>query len=78
VFISINLGIINLLPIPILDGGHIVYLVIEAVRKKPLSLKTLEIAQRIGFAFLILIMFLAVYNDIARLNVFEKIAELFR
>lgn len=73
VFISINLGIINLLPIPILDGGHIVYLAIEAVRKKPLSLKTLEIAQRIGFAFLILIMFLAVYNDVARLNVFEKI-----
>lgn len=78
VLISINLGIINLFPIPMLDGGHVVYLSIEAIRRKPLSMKSMEIAQRIGFFFLITLMLFAVYNDIDRLNVFGKIAELFK
>jgi regulator of sigma E protease len=65
--ISINLGILNLLPIPILDGGHLLFLGIEAIRKKPLSDKTMMIAQRIGLALIISLMIFAFYNDIFRL-----------
>ncbi len=65
--ISINLGILNLLPIPILDGGHLLFLGIEAIRKKPLSDKAMMIAQRIGLAFIISLMIFAFYNDIFRL-----------
>ncbi|MCY4262289.1 MAG: RIP metalloprotease RseP [Candidatus Dadabacteria bacterium] len=81
--ISINLALINLLPIPMLDGGHLLYLGIEKIRRKPLSVKTLEITQRIGFSFLILIMAAAVYNDILRMredifSQFSRILDLFR
>ena len=64
--ISINLGVLNLLPIPILDGGHILFLGIEAVRRKPLSEKVMMIAQRIGLAIIIALMVFAFYNDIMR------------
>ena len=67
-FISINLAIINLFPIPMLDGGHVVYLAIEAIKKKPLSQRSMEISQRIGLTVLIFIMFLAIYNDISRVK----------
>jgi regulator of sigma E protease len=65
--LSINLGILNLLPIPILDGGHILFLSIEAIKGKPLSIKKMEIAQQIGLFLLILLMIFAFYNDIARI-----------
>lgn len=65
--ISINLGILNLLPIPILDGGHLLFLSFEAIRKKPLSEKTMMIAQRIGLALIISLMIFAFYNDILRI-----------
>jgi len=64
--ISINLGVLNLLPIPILDGGHILFLGVEAVRRKPLSEKVMAIAQRIGLAIIITLMAFAFYNDIIR------------
>lgn len=64
--ISINLGILNLLPIPILDGGHLLFLGIEAIRKKPLSDKIMMMAQRIGLVMLISLMIFAFYNDILR------------
>ena len=67
-FISVNLAVINLLPIPMLDGGHVLYLLIETVKRKPINRKTMEIVQRFGFTLLILIMFLAIYNDISRLS----------
>ena len=67
-FISINLAIINLFPIPMLDGGHVLYLAIESIKKKPLSQRTLEISQRIGLTILIFIMFLAIYNDLSRVK----------
>ncbi len=67
-FISINLAVINLFPIPMLDGGHVLYLAIEAIKKKPLSQRSLEISQRIGLTLLIFIMFLAIYNDISRVK----------
>lgn len=65
--ISINLGVLNLLPIPILDGGHALFLGIEAVRRKPLNHKVMAFAQKIGLAILILLMVFAFYNDISRL-----------
>lgn len=67
-FISINLAVINLFPIPMLDGGHVLYLGIEAIKRKPLSQRSLEISQRIGLTLLIFIMFLAIYNDISRVK----------
>ena len=65
--ISISLGIINLLPIPILDGGLILFMIIEAVRKKPLSRKTMEVAQSIGAASLITLIAVVSYNDVMRM-----------
>ena len=65
-FLSINLGIINLLPIPALDGGHFVTLFIEAVRGKPLSAKAMQYAQTIGFVLLVSLMIFATMNDITR------------
>src|SRR4030066_741271 len=65
--ININLGILNLLPIPILDGGHILFLGIEAIRRKPLNEKVIEIAQRIGLAFIIMLFGFVLYNDFMRI-----------
>ena len=67
VLISINLGILNLLPIPILDGGQAVLFSLEALKGGELSLRTREVAQQIGLAFLLLLMGLAFWNDISRL-----------
>jgi regulator of sigma E protease len=65
--LSINLGILNLLPIPILDVGHIMFFLIEAIRRKPISLKKKEIAQQVGLFLLVSLMLLAFYNDITRI-----------
>ncbi|CBE69540.1 MAG: RIP metalloprotease RseP [Candidatus Methylomirabilis oxygeniifera] len=65
--LSINLGILNLLPIPILDGGHLFFALIEAVRGKPVSLQKREMAQQVGLALLVALMIFAFYNDIFRL-----------
>ena len=64
--VSISLGILNLLPIPVLDGGMILFLIIEAIRKKPLSRRTMEIAQSIGAAVLITLIAVVSYNDVMR------------
>lgn len=65
--ISISLGVLNLLPIPMLDGGHLMYYVIESVRGGPLSDQTYAIGQQIGIVILLLLMSLAFYNDFSRL-----------
>lgn len=65
--ISISLGVLNLLPIPMLDGGHLLYYVIESVRGGPLSDQTYAIGQQIGIVILLLLMSLAFYNDFSRL-----------
>ena len=65
--ISINLGVINLFPIPVLDGGHILFLGFELVNRGPLSRRKLELAQRFGVSFLFLLIFIALFNDISRL-----------
>ena len=64
--ISINLGLINLFPIPILDGGHFLFLGLEAILRRPLSIKKMEIAQQVGLIFIILLMLFAIYNDLIR------------
>lgn len=64
--LSVNLGVLNLLPIPILDGGHLVFYLWELVFRRPVSPRAREIAQQIGLALLIGLMVLAFYNDIAR------------
>lgn len=65
--ISINLGVINLFPIPVLDGGHIMFLIFESVNGGPLSRRKLEIAQRFGVSVLFLLIFVALFNDLTRL-----------
>jgi len=64
--LSVNLGILNLLPIPVLDGGHLVFLTVEAVRRKPMNERSQIIAQQIGLAFLGTLMVFVFYNDIMR------------
>lgn len=68
-FLSINLAILNLLPIPILDGGHILFFLIEAVRRKPISIKKREAAQQVGLVILLGLIVFVFYNDIIKLIV---------
>ena len=65
--VSISLAVLNLLPVPILDGGHLLYYLLEIIRRKPLSDRTMEIGQQIGMALMLTLMALAFYNDINRL-----------
>ncbi len=65
--ISINLGIINLFPIPVLDGGHLVFIFLELVNGGPLSRKKLQYAQQFGLSLLFLLIFVALFNDVSRL-----------
>jgi regulator of sigma E protease len=65
--VSISLGVLNLLPIPVLDGGHLMYYMVEFFKGSPVSERTMEIGQRIGLALLGLLMACALYNDINRL-----------
>jgi regulator of sigma E protease len=65
--ISVNLGIINLLPLPVLDGGHLLYFCVELVTGKPVSESTQEIGFKVGSAFLLILMSVAIFNDIVRL-----------
>lgn len=63
---SINLGVLNLFPIPVLDGGHILFIFVELLNRGPLSKKKMQIAMQIGFSFLIALTFLALFNDVSR------------
>lgn len=74
--LSVNLAIINLLPIPVLDGGHLTFLTLEAVMRRPLSLRQREVFQQIGLAIMLLIMVLVTFNDLNQM-VFRHIAEMF-
>ena len=65
--LSVNLGLLNLLPIPVLDGGHLAFLTIEGLRRKPLNMRAQIIAQQIGIGLLGTLMIFVFYNDIARL-----------
>jgi regulator of sigma E protease len=65
--VSVSLGVLNLLPIPLLDGGHLMYYVAEVFTGRPVSERTMEIGGRIGMALLLLLMSFAIFNDLQRL-----------
>jgi regulator of sigma E protease len=65
--ISVSLGVLNLLPVPVLDGGHLVYYGLEAIKGRPLSERFMHVTQRIGIALVASLMILALFNDISRL-----------
>jgi regulator of sigma E protease len=65
--VSISLGVLNLLPVPLLDGGHLMYYSIEAITGQPVSDRVMEIGQRIGMVLLFSLMAFAIFNDIQRL-----------
>lgn len=69
--ISVNLFLLNLLPVPMLDGGHLLFFACEAVLGRPLSVKKREVAQQVGFVLLMLLMVYAVYNDLDRIGLFR-------
>jgi regulator of sigma E protease len=69
--ISVNLAVLNLLPVPMLDGGHLFFFVVEALLGRPLSLRKREWAQQVGFVLLMLLMVYALYNDLVRLDAFR-------
>jgi len=75
--LSTGLAVFNLLPFPALDGGHLVFLLWEAIFKKPVSLKIQERAATVGFILLMGLMVIVFYNDLANLSVFTKIKALF-
>jgi regulator of sigma E protease len=66
-FISVNLFVLNLLPVPVLDGGHLLFYIIEAIKGSPVSLKKLEIAQQVGIVLLMSLMAFALFNDFSRI-----------
>ena len=65
--ISISLGVLNLLPIPLLDGGHLMYYTVEIFKGSPVSDRIMEIGQKLGLTLLLVLMAFAFYNDINRL-----------
>lgn len=74
--LSVNLGLINLLPVPMLDGGHLLFYGFEAVRGKPMNPRVLEYCFRIGLAFVLLLMVFATWNDIVNLKIFDFFKQL--
>lgn len=68
--LSVNLGLINLFPIPVLDGGHLVFYAVEGLKGRPLAERVQEWCYRVGFTLLILLMVFATYNDLRSLNIF--------
>lgn len=65
--ISINLFLLNLFPVPILDGGHLVFFTVEAIKGKPVTIRTMEIANQIGMVFILMLVVLTLFNDISRI-----------
>jgi regulator of sigma E protease len=65
--LSINLAVLNFLPIPVLDGGHLMFFAFEAIMRRPVSIRMREIAQQAGIFILIMLMIFVFYNDITRI-----------
>jgi regulator of sigma E protease len=74
--ISINLGFINLLPIPMLDGGHLLFYVVEAVRRRPVAPEVQEWAFRSGLALLLGLMLFVTFNDLGTAGLWHRLASL--
>ena len=75
-FISINLGFINLLPLPMLDGGHLAFYAYEAIRRRPAPPQAQEWAFRFGFAAIVTLMLVVTFNDLGSIGVWDRIARL--
>jgi regulator of sigma E protease len=75
--ISINLGIINLFPVPVLDGGHLFFLSIEAIRRRPLSMRKMEVIQQIGLTIILLLFLYIVFNDLEKVGFMKFIMKIF-
>lgn len=73
--ISVNLAVLNLLPIPALDGGHLLVFLVEAIIRRPVSIKVRERIQQVGVMFLLLLMVLVLYNDLDRIYDFNQVLE---
>ncbi len=69
--LSVGLGILNILPVPVLDGGHLMLLTLEIIRGKPLTLRQMEIVQQVGLSMILLLMVVVMKNDISRLAIFN-------
>ena len=76
--LSMSLAIFNFLPLPVLDGGHLFFLALEKLRKKPLSAKVQEWAAQAGTIFLFLLMLFVVYNDLIKFGVWDRAAEIWQ
>lgn len=76
--LSASLAIFNLLPLPVLDGGHIIFLALEKLRGRPLSVRTQGIIANIGITFLIILTLFIFYSDIMKFGIFDKAARLFK
>ena len=63
--LSVSIGLLNLFPVPLLDGGHLLFYAIEALRGRPLSERAQEVGFRIGLAIVVMLMIFAAYNDIS-------------
>jgi regulator of sigma E protease len=66
--LSVSIGLLNLFPIPLLDGGHLLFYAVEALRGRPLSERAQEIGFRIGLAFVVMLMLFATWNDLVNLG----------
>jgi regulator of sigma E protease len=73
--LSMSLAIFNVLPLPVLDGGHLLFLLLERIRKRPISIRVQQVANQLGIIFLITLMIFVSYNDIVRSGWIEKIVE---
>jgi regulator of sigma E protease len=69
--LSVGLGVLNILPIPVLDGGHLLLLAIESVRGRPLTIRQMEIIQQVGLSLIVLLMVVVFKNDLSRLTFFD-------
>ncbi len=69
--LSIGLGVLNVLPVPVLDGGHLVLLGIEVIRGKPLSLRQMEVVQQVGLSLILILMVIVIRNDLSRISLFQ-------
>lgn len=74
--ISLNLGFVNLLPMPMLDGGHLLFNAIEAVRRRPVSIASQQMAFRFGFAAMIALMIVVTFNDLSSFGLWQRLADL--
>ena len=66
--LSVSIGLLNLFPIPMLDGGHLVFYAVEALRGRPLSERVMDMSFRIGLALVLMLMLFATWNDLVNLN----------